>query len=201
MHIEIRREEVKDHQEAENITREAFWDLYKPGCVEHLLLHQIRRSKAFIPELDYVACDQGRIVGNIVYTKAYVKDGERTTEVLCMGPLSVLPSHQRQGIGSLLLRTTIEKARSLGYRAVLIFGNPAYYRRFGFSKAESLGIKTAHGENLDAFMALELSPGALGGIRGSFCEDQAFDIKQEELEQFDSRFPQKEKHVRDGQLK
>jgi len=130
MSIEIPRAEQQDHRETKNLIRESFWDLYKPGCEEHLVLHQLRHSTAFIPEQDYMACDQGRIMGNIVYTKADVKDGETETEVLCMEPLSVLPAYQRKGIGSLLLKTTIEKARSLGYRAAPILGNPLYYHRF-----------------------------------------------------------------------
>jgi predicted N-acetyltransferase YhbS len=201
MNIEIREERDSDYQETENVTREAFWDMYKPGCVEHLLLHQLRRSKAFIPELDYVALDNGKIVGNIVYSRAVVKNDDDESEVLCMGPLCVWPSYQGKGIGSLLLRTTIEKAKSLKYRAVIIFGNPDYYNKFGFSNAALYKIKTAQGDNFDAFMALELFDGGLGGINGRFCEDEAFEIKEEELEKFDSRFPYKEKHVREGQLK
>jgi predicted N-acetyltransferase YhbS len=201
MNIEIRNEREKDYSETENITREAFWDIYKPGCDEHLLLNQLRRSNAFIPELDLVACDDGKIIGNIVYTKAMVKEGDNETEVLCMGPLCVLPEYQKKGVGSLLMRTTIEKARSLGYRAVIIYGNPPYYHRFGFVSAETHGIKTAQGINFDAFMALELYKGALDGVTGNFFEDKAFEIKGEELEEFDKSFPPREKHVREGQLK
>lgn len=201
MDIEIRREEESDYRETENVTREAFWDIYKPGCDEHLLLHQLRQSEAFVPELDYVACDKGRIVGNIVYSKAVIRDDDNETEVLCMGPLCVLPSYQRKGIGSLLLRTTIEKARSLKYRAIVIFGNPAYYHRFGFSNAQSYGIKTAQGDNFEAFMVLELFHGGLNGVQGSFHEDRAFEIREEELEKFDSRFPPREKHIREGQFR
>jgi predicted N-acetyltransferase YhbS len=201
MNIEIRNERETDYPETENITREAFWDVYKPGCDEHLVLHQLRLSKAFVPELDFVACDNGKVIGNIVYSKAVVKDSDNATEVLCMGPLCVLPEYQKKGIGSLLLRTTLEKATSLGFRAVIIYGNPLYYHKFGFVSAEAFGIKTKEGLNFDAFMALELYKGALEGINGSFFEDKAFEIKEEELEKFESRYPHKEKHVREGQLK
>jgi predicted N-acetyltransferase YhbS len=201
MNIEIRNERETDYPETENITREAFWDVYKPGCDEHLVLHQLRLSKAFVPELDFVACDNGKVIGNIVYSKAVVKDGDNESEVLCMGPLCVLPEYQNKGIGSLLLRTTLEKATSLGFRAVIIYGNPPYYHKFGFVSAEAFGIKTKEGLNFDAFMALELYKGALEGITGSFFEDKAFEIKEEELEKFESRYPHKEKHVREGQLK
>ncbi|HQG30352.1 MAG TPA: N-acetyltransferase [Deltaproteobacteria bacterium] len=107
MDIEIRRKEESDHRETGSITREAFWDLYRPGCVEHLLVHRLRRSEAFIPELDYVACDEGRIVGSIVSSKALaIDDDGNESKVLSMGPLCVLLSYQGNGIGSLLLRTT-----------------------------------------------------------------------------------------------
>jgi predicted N-acetyltransferase YhbS len=201
MNIEIRNEREPDYPETENITREAFWDVYKPGCDEHLVLHQLRLSNAFVPDLDFVACDNGKVIGNIVYSKAVVKDGDNATEVLCMGPLCVLPTYQNKGIGSLLLRTTLEKATSLGFRAVIIYGNPAYYHKFGFVSAEAFGIKTKEGLNFDAFMALELYKGALNGVNGKFHEDKAFEIKEEELEKFESRYPHKEKHVREGQLK
>jgi len=201
MNIEIRNEIENDYSETENITREAFWDVYKPGCNEHLVLHNLRLSTAFIPELDFVACDNGKVIGNIVYSKAVVTDGNKKTDVLCMGPLCVLPEYQKKGIGSLLLKTSIKKATSLGFRAVIIFGNPAYYHRFGFASAEAFGIKTKEGLNFDAFMALELFKGALEGINGSFFEDKAFEVKEEELEKFESRYPHKEKHVREGQLK
>jgi predicted N-acetyltransferase YhbS len=199
MNIEIRK--YHDYRETENLAREAFWDVYKPGCDEHLVLHQIRQSKAFIQEMDYIACDSGRIVGNIVYTRAFVKDDDHESEVLCMGPICVLPSYQRKGIGTLLLRTTIEKAKSLRYKAIVIFGDPAYYHKFGFSNAELYGIATARGDNFDAFMVLELFRGGLDGIHGRFYTDSAFEINQEELEAFDSQFPYREKHTREGQLK
>ncbi|MEN6310201.1 MAG: N-acetyltransferase [Acidobacteriota bacterium] len=153
-------------------------------------------------ELDHVACRDGDVVGNIVYSRAKVVDGENGEfEVLCMGPLAVLPSFQGQGIGSLLMNRTIGRARELGFKAILIFGNPKYYQRFGFVNAKKYGITTASGENFDAFMALELFDGALDGITGKFFEDQVFEIKDDELEAFEREFPYKEKHVTETQLK
>ena len=137
MNITIRNEIESDRHETENVTREAFWDLYQPGCDEHLILHQLRESAAFIPELDLVACQGDRIIGNIVYTRAKVKNETSEKEVLCMGPLSVLPEFQKKSVGSFLLRTSISKARSMGFPAVVIFGDPLYYHRFGFVNAES----------------------------------------------------------------
>jgi len=131
MKTSIRTEEDKDHLQVENLTREAFWNLYKPGCDEHLLVHNLRKSPAFVAELCLVACEGEKIVGNIVYSKAKVIGEGGEFEVLCMGPLSVLPELQKRGTGSLLMRHSIDKARELGYTALIIFGDPGYYRRFG----------------------------------------------------------------------
>ena len=200
MGITLRNEAAADYFEVENMTREAFWDLYKPGCNEHLLVRQLRGSPAFIPELDIVAVDGDTIVGNIVYTRAIVKNESGQATVLCMGPLTVLPSQQGKGIGSLLLRHTIEKARELGYAAIVIYGHPACYHRFGFRNAEEYDIQTGDGSNFDAFMVLDLSSNGLRDIRGRFHEDAAFQVDEADLEAFEKRFPYKEKHKREGQL-
>jgi predicted N-acetyltransferase YhbS len=202
MSISIRQEEEQDFKNVEYLTREAFWDLYKPGCDEHLIVHKIRKVPAFVKELDFIACDKDRIVGNIIYSKAKVVNEEnKEFEVLCMGPFAVLPSYQKQGIGSLLMNYSIEKARLLGYKAIIIFGNPDYYHRFGFKNAGEYNIQTSAGENFDAFMALELYDDSLKGISGKFYADEVFEIEAEELKDFEKQFPHKEKHVTDTQLK
>lgn len=202
MTISIRLEEKNDFRDVEDMTREAFWDLYKPGCVEHLIVHKIRKVPAFVKELNFLACDKDKIVGNIIYSKSKIVNVEnKEFEVLCMGPLAVLPSYQGQGIGSLLMKHSIEKAKQLGYKAIIIFGNPNYYHRFNFSNAEEYGIQTSWGENIEAFMVLELYSGGLNGISGKHYEDSVFEIESEELEIFEKEFPFKEKHVTDTQLK
>lgn len=200
--LTIRPELLSDYRETENMVREAFWDVYKPGCNEHLVLHKLRDAAAFVKELDLVACVGDKIVGNIVYSEAEIADGEdQRSIVLCMGPLSVLPAWQGKGIGSSLMKQSIDKARSLGYKAVVIFGDPGYYHRFGFKNAKEYNIQTPQGENFDAFMALELFENGLSGIQGKFQEDPVFQPENSELERFDKDFPYKEKHVTDTQLK
>lgn len=202
MNISIRQEEEKDFKNVECLTRESFWDLYKPGCDEHLVLHKIRKVSAFVKELDLIACDNDAIVGNIIYSRAKIVNEEnKEFEVLCMGPIAVLPSYQNQGIGSLLMEHSIEKARQLGYKGIVIFGNPDYYHRFGFVNAKEYNIRTSWGDNLDAFMALELYEDSLKGVSGNFFEDKVFKIDNDELENFEKQFPYKEKHVSDTQLK
>ena len=202
MNISIRLEEERDYRKVEFLTREAFWDLYHPGCSEHLIVHKIRKVPAFVKELNYVACDGDNVVGNIVYSKAKVVDDKNNEfEVLCMGPIGVLPSFQKKGIGSFIMKCSIKKAKELGFKAIIIFGNPKYYQRFGFINAKNYGITTASGENFDPFMALELFDGALDGIAGKYYEDQVFKIDDKELEAFEKGFPYREKHITDTQLK
>ncbi len=198
----IRPETESDYRETENVTRESFWDVYQPGCNEHLLAHNLRKVGAFVKELDYVACHHNKIVGNIMYSKAkVVDDHNHQFEVLCLGPVSVLPEYQGQGIGKLLITETLKMARDLNYKGVFLMGNPAYYSKFGFRNAEAFNIQTAEGENFEYFMGLELSQNSLEGITGRFIDDPVFRINEDELEEFDKQFPQKEKHVTDTQLR
>ena len=193
----IRLEEEKDFEKVEFLTREAFWDLYGPGCDEHLILHQLRKSPAFVKELSYVVDKDNHIIGNVVYTIGKVtNENKQDHEVLCMGPISVLPEYQGKGIGSKLLEETLKKAKEMGYTGVVIFGNPKYYQRFGFENAEKYGIQTSEGENFDEFMALELQKQGLKGITGRFHIDSAFEVNKEELEAFERRFPPKEKNFK-----
>jgi predicted N-acetyltransferase YhbS len=202
MNIKIRLEKEKDHQEVENMTREAFWDLHQPGCDEHLLVHKLRKAEAFIPELDFVAELDHQVVGNIMYSRARVIDGKGLEhEVLTFGPLSVLPSHQRLGVGSALVKHTLKLAEEMGFKAIIIFGHPEYYHRFGFANAERFHITTSDGANFEPFMALELYEGALRGIEGRFYEDAVFKTDPAELETFDKGFPYREKHVTDTQFR
>jgi len=202
MTISIRLEEQRDYKTVEYLTREAFWDLYHPGCSEHWIVHSIRKESAFVRELSYVACDGDTVIGNIIYSKAkVVRNDNKEFEVLCMGPFAVLPAYQKKGIGARLLNHTLERAKERGFKAIIIFGNPAYYQRFGFRNAKDFGIATAWGANLDAFMALELFSGSLNGITGKFFASPVFDVKGEEVEEFEKQFPYREKHVTDTQLK
>jgi predicted N-acetyltransferase YhbS len=201
MKPEIRKEQAQDYRIVETLTRDAFWDLYKPGCDEHLVLHKMRDVSAFVSELDFVATIDDVVVGNIVYSKAKVVDEQgKEHEVLCMGPLGVLPAYQKQGIGSALIAHSTHIAKEMGYKGVVIFGNPVYYHRFGYKDASAYHITTSDGQNFDAFMALELSEGSLEGITGKFYADPVFESTSEEVEAFEKEFPYREKHITDTQL-
>ena len=202
MNVELRLENQDDYREVENLTREAFWDVYRPGCSEHLILHKLRNVPAFVRELHLVATLNDRIVGDIVYSRAYVQnDAGEKFKVLCMGPFSVLPAHQHQGIGRLLLDESVKKAKQLNYKAVILYGNPEFYARFGFKNAKLYNITTADGRNFDPFMVLDLSDNNLAGIEGRFFADPIFEVDDRELDEFEKLFPYREKHVTDTQLK
>lgn len=199
MNLKIRIENETDYKEVENLTREAFWNVYKPGCDEHLMVHKMRTSKSHIKELAFIACDGNKIIGNIMYTKAKVINADGTEfQVLCMGPLCVSPNYQNKGVGALLMNHSIKVATDLGYNAIIIFGSHKYYSRFGFKNAEIYNIQTSWGDNFNDFMALELYTGSLDGISGRYHTDPAFNVVEEELAEFEKQFPPKEKLVLEG---
>lgn len=194
MTLHIRKTDKNEFYATENLTREAFWNLYKPGCDEHLALHQLRKSSSYVAELDFVAMANEEIIGHILTTKAQVCDHQNNIqEVLCVGPVSVSPSLQSKGIGSKLIHHSIAEARMMGFKAMILFGDPAYYHRFGFVNAQQFNITTKEGNNFDPFMVLELREHALDNVKGRFFEDEAFVTTEEDLVEFEKNFPPKEK--------
>jgi len=194
--LSLRREMPEDAKAVETLTREAFWNQYTPGCSEHYLVHRLRDSSDFLPDLDYVAYAEGRLVGSILYAKAHIAlDRGGTLPVIGFGPLSVLPAYQGRGVGSRLVEYTRELARQAGYTAILIYGDPAYYSRLGFVPAEQYGIGAPDGFYRAALQAYELQPGALAEANGVLVESPVYDIDQSESETFDAQFPYKEKLI------
>jgi predicted N-acetyltransferase YhbS len=196
----IRNEEKEDYRTVEQLVREAFWNLYVPGCNEHYILHNLRISNDFIPELDFVAEKEGQIVGQIAYSRGIIKckQGEEE-EVISFGPVSVLPAFQKRGIGSALIIHTTNLARDMGYPAICIYGDPRYYSRFGFRCAEKYEIKTADDKFAVALQVLELKQGVLNNMSGKFIESTAFAVDETEFARYDVTFPCKEKKETDSQ--
>ena len=193
--MEIRLESERDFKEVENLTREAFWDVYRPGCNEHVVLHKLRKSDAFIKELDYVIVEDEKIVGNIVYTKMY-KDDALCDEIIAFGPISIHPEYQRKGIGKQMIQYTFQKAKELGYKAVLITGDTNYYHPLGFASASKFGIYLPgldQTKEAAFFMVIELEEGYLKEHTGIYHFDSNFEVSEEELEAFERNFPHKEK--------
>ena len=194
MNITIRLEQPADYREIENLTREAFWNHYSPGCCEHYLIHLMRDCPGFIPELDLVAEADGKIVGSAICMKGLVKRSDGTTVVvLSLGPLSVLPEYQRKGVGAKLIQRTREIAQELGYRAILLCGDPDYYTRQGFVPAQQYDIRTAENRYAAPLHVCELYDGALKYVQGCYFEDPVYQIDEVAAEEFDRQFPQKEK--------
>ena len=192
--ILLKQEDINDYFENENLTREAFWNVYKPGCDEHFILNKLRQKESFVKELAYVAIFENRIVGNIVYSKMF-KNGKICNEIICFGPISVLPEFQKKGIGSLLINSTVNKAINLGYKAIMITGNKKYYQRFGFNRAFDYDIHL-EGNKIDDkaeyFMVKELEEGFLKKNPGIYnFDDIFFNYQKNEFEEYDKKFPKK----------
>lgn len=197
--MQIRLEKEQDYKEVENLTREAFWNVYRPGCFEHYVIHKLREDAAFLPELDYCAEENGKIIANIVYAKAKVDD----FDVITFGPVSVLPEYQGKGCGAKLIRYTLEKAAAMGYPLVLITGNPDYYKKFGFESASKYGIfyeGMDRNEESPFFMVKILDAEKAKGLTGTYADPAVYQTDEKEVDEFDKIFPPKVKEVREGQL-
>lgn len=205
MNFTIRTEREEDYRATENVTREAFWNLYVPGANEHLLLHKLRSSADFVKELCLVAVDTqtNQIIGNIAYTLAHIKDNRaenKTHQVLTFGPLSVLPSWQGKGVASALIKRSFELAAHLGYGAVVIQGYPKFYRHFGFDFSRKFNITDSNGQFPKSLLVKEIRDGSLQNVSGAYCCSPLFDeIDETELQKFDQLFEPKEKFVTPSQ--
>lgn len=194
--ITVRLEDTKDYRTVEEITKLAFSypervKRSKIGCcLEHYMVHSLREFDG-IKDLSFVAEIEGKIVGHIIYSNAYIEKPDGTkVNVLNFGPLSVHPQYQKQGVGATLMKHSIECAKSLGYGAILFFGRPEYYPRFGFAEAKEFGITDCDGYNYPAFMAMELKEGFLKGITGRFIEAPIYhdELNREQAKAFDESF-------------
>lgn len=196
--IIIRPAHPSDQHACESLVRDAFWDIYRPGCHEHYLWHLAMQGHPdVIPQLTYVAVDQDRIVGCVMSTTAHIHTpGGDTLPVLAPGPVAVAPAQQRHGIGSLLMAHTLNAARDLEFAAAFLYGDPAYYPRFGFTDAANFGGTTAEGDNFPDFMGMELQPGSLEAVNGQLIESPLFEFSPTDVEAFDAMFPHRPKAER-----
>ena len=192
--MKIRNEEPRDWAAVEDLTRRAFYNLYIPGCVEHYLVHVMRGHEDFIPELDFVLEEEGRIVGNIMYTKAKLVDGEgREKGILTFGPISVEPALQRRGYGKLLMEHSFARAAELGYDAVVIFGVPGNYVSRGFRSCRKFRVSVEGGKYPAAMLVKELVPGALEGRSWTYFDSPVMAVSPEEAQRYDDGLPPMER--------
>ncbi len=186
----IREETKADYYETELMTMRAFWNLHAPGCNEHYLVHQLRPCEDYLPELSRIAVKDGRVIGCILYSKAKIVDGEKVQDIVTFGPLSVEPEWQGTGVGKMLLRETMEIAKNMGYRGIVIFGEPDYYPKVGFKTCDNFNITTPDGKNFSAFMGIELIEDGFKDVKGKFYESDIFlNLPENKVEEFNKKFP------------
>ena len=200
----IRLEKQEDYRETENLIREAFWNVYRPGCSEHYVIHVLRDDPAFVKELDFVMEKNGRLIGQNMFMKTVIEaDDGRAISVLTMGPIGITPPLKRKGYGKILLDYSLEKAAELGFGAVLFEGNIGFYGKSGFDYASRFGIRYHDlPEDADSsfFLCRELIPGYLDGITGVYQTPQGYYVDDADVEEFDRAFPHKVKLKLPGQL-
>ena len=202
--IEIRLEKKEEYREVENMVREAFWNVYRPGCLEHYVLNQLRNDPAFVPELDFVMYLDGKLIGQNMLMKAVINaDDGSSVDILTMGPICITPELKRKGYGKMLLDYSLDRAAEYGYKTVCFEGNIDFYGKSGFRPASEFGIRY-HGlpEGADAsfFLCKELQSGYLDDVTGEYCTPEGYFVDEDEAEEFDKQFPPKEKLKLPGQL-
>ena len=200
----IRLEEKNDYSTVENLVRESFWNVYRPGCSEHYVIHVLRDDPAFIKELDFVMEQEGRLIGQNMFMKMVINadDGSRVP-VLTMGPICIAPELKRQGYGKKLLDYSLEKAEAMGFGAVLFEGNIGFYGKSGFDYARKFGIRyhdLPEGADDSFFLCKELIPGYLDEITGVYQTPQGYYVDDTDVEEFDKTFLPKEKLRLPGQI-
>ena len=200
----IRLEKTEAHREVENLIRESFWNVYRPGCSEHYVIHVLRDDPAFVSELDFVMEKDGRLIGQNMFMKTIINaDDGRVIDVLTMGPIGITPELKRKGYGKAILDYSLEKAAKMGFGAVLFEGNIGFYGKSGFDYASRFDIRyhdLPEGADSSFFLCKELIPGYLDGITGVYQTPQGYYVKDEDVEVFDKQFLPKVKLKLPGQI-
>ena len=200
----IRLEKKVEYRETENLVREAFWNVYRPGCLEHYVLHTLRKDPAFVKELDFVMEKDGRLIGQNMFMHAVISaDDGSEIPIMTMGPICIAPEYKRKGYGKLLLDYSSEQAKALGCGALCFEGNIDFYGKSGFSYASNFGIRyhdLPEGADASFFLCKELKVGYLDGVTGEYTPPKGYFVSEEEAEEFDRSFPKKEKKKLPGQL-
>jgi len=200
----IRLERKEEYREVENMVRESFWNVYRPGCMEHYVLNQLRNDPAFVKELDFVMVKDGELIGQNMFMRAVIKaDDGRDIPIMTMGPICIRNDLKRRGYGKILLDYSIQKAKEHGCKALCFEGNIDFYGKSGFTHASDLGIRyhgLPEGEDASFFLCKELLPGYLDGITGEYAPPQGYFVDEAEAEAFDKEFPAKIKEKLPGQI-
>ncbi len=205
--IIIRLEQKEDYRTVENLVRESFWNVYRPGAVEHFVLKCLRQDADFVPELDFVMEKEGKIIGQNVFVKTELKsDCGANIPIITMGPICIANEYKRMGYGKLLLDYSLEKAKELGFGAVCFEANIDFYGQSGFTFASKYGLRyhgLPEGEDASFFLCKELIPGYLDGVTGEYSTPEAYFAVEKDpgaFEEYEKIFPFKEKLKLPGQL-
>ncbi|MBQ3428366.1 MAG: N-acetyltransferase [Mogibacterium sp.] len=200
----IRSEKKGEYREVENLIRESFWNVYRPGCSEHYVIHVLRDDPAFVKELDFVMEKGGRLIGQNMFMRTVINaDDGRDVNVLTMGPICITPDLKRMGYGKLLLDYSLKKAAEMGFGAVLFEGNIDFYSTCGFDYARKFGIRyhdLPEGADDSFFLCRELIPGYLDSVTGVYQTPKGYYVDDKDVEEFDRLFPPKEKLKLPGQI-
>ena len=200
----IRLEQKEDYGKVENLVRESFWNVYRPGCSEHFVIHVLRDDPAFVKDLDFVMEQDGELIGQNMFMRTLINaDDGRVIPVLTMGPICITPALKRQGYGKKLLDCSLEKATAMGFGAVLFEGNIGFYGKSGFDYARNFGIRyhdLPEGADDSFFLCRELIPGYLDDVTGVYQTPQGYYVADADVEEFDKAFPPKEKLKLPGQI-
>jgi putative acetyltransferase len=164
--LSIRHEAASDREAVFRVESAAFGE-----DTEAQLVDQLRDNGHSL--LSLVAEEDGEVVGHIMFSPMTIVGPEGTWDAVCLAPLAVAPSHQRSGVGGKLMEAGLAELRKAGHRAVILLGHPSYYPRFGFRPAREFGLHFQ--DDRDAFMAIELYPGALDGVSGDVKFAPEFD--------------------------
>lgn len=202
--ITIRLESKEEYREVEDLIRESFWNVYRPGCSEHYVIHVLREDPAFVKELDLVMEQNGRLIGQNMFMRTVINSDDGTDiDVLTMGPICITPELKRKGYGKLLLDYSLKKATELGFGAVLFEGNIDFYGKSGFDYARKFGIRyhdLPEGADDSFFLCKELIPGYLDDVTGVYQTPSGYYVEDSEVELFDRQFTHKEKLKLQGQI-
>ena len=163
----IRKERPVEFPRIYNLVKTAFETAKVTNGKEQDFVNHLRDGSSYIPELALVAEENGELAGHIMLTKIYITTSKGKLETLLLAPISVGLEYRNNGIGAKLIHESFKLAKELGYTSVLLVGDPAYYRRFGFKPAISFGVKNLNGIPDENAMAYELIPGALHSINGT----------------------------------
>lgn len=202
--ITFRLEKEEEYREVENLVRDSFWNVYKPGCIEHFLLRELRKADDFVKELDIVMLKDNKIIGQNVFVKANIySDDGKIIPIMTMGPICISNELKRQGYGKMLLDYSLEKAKELGCSAICIEGNIDFYGKSGFTFGKDFNIRyndMSIDDDTSFFLCNELIPGTLNNISGYYKTPDSYMVSEEECEEYDKEFPYKEKLKLPGQL-